>query len=574
MDQMNKRKRLLASALLLLSAWTLSGCSALDQLILKRSGILDTAEYAHYLELKNSGQLSRQGHYVTDGLRDGIHVTFADNALLRIAYFKDKDLKESLSREACYLQPGEAIYAQISSLQDGYDCSGFQIYAFDKNGNYSNVSNLEQNLADGLVLSIPQDYAGTELSVMPVGQYRNRTITFSDCFAVEGAEGRVVGGQWLINGVPCEDNMAQISVASSAEIQYSFEPTSYYLKQASPQHPDYDEEKGILSFDPIEPGTGDLAYSVTLGKLSEVDLTVNLEKSVGDSVFSVFTSNGDNSPKGYGKSKNIYNGTIKSITPVSIKIDKSDLAPDKAFCFTVKREHDDKDTQTEILYVDQTSEDINEPDIYIPVYNRDNLLKQCTAMSISISQVDASPFHMPTLADASLSVYQAGTEDPLEDGELIEGSSKVRIKLVPNDGLYLSGKSVKNNTFEDTMSFSDYKKKIDEILDEHPRLSYIHLTLENDGKYGTCTFLLDGKEIEGTEIDAREGQTLKLKYQLSDAERYEIVRDTQGIGLITSTLANLIDESSAEYELSIKRDMDQTIISPSGYFTVERKEDK
>ena len=74
----------------------LSGCSGIKNQVLQTAGILDDEDYQNYVDLEGNGQLDRDGFYKdtndlstendSDSTQDGIHVSFAVNSCMDIAY--------------------------------------------------------------------------------------------------------------------------------------------------------------------------------------------------------------------------------------------------------------------------------------------------------------------------------------------------------------------------------------------------------------------------------------------------------------------------------------------------------
>lgn len=167
--------------LLLLFSLALTGCSSVEDAILYGSGIMGE-DYEEYIMLKENGQLDQNGYYETRGNEkedfkpptDSVHVTFGNNAYLNVKYYADAELTEQIDTEQCYLKKNDCIYAEEPVCEHPYNkwyrFDRFCVCAYDKDGNRGeelNWQNDEKN--EGLVLRVPADYEGREISVESLG---------------------------------------------------------------------------------------------------------------------------------------------------------------------------------------------------------------------------------------------------------------------------------------------------------------------------------------------------------------------------------------------------------------------
>ena len=110
MEDMKKRLLYLTLGTFLLL--TMTGCTSvnsyLEDQMVKKSGILENADYLTYEGYVNDGRIDDEGYY-TDSTEESVedrapvHVTFAENNNLKIQYYSDAGHLTQLSQSSCYL---------------------------------------------------------------------------------------------------------------------------------------------------------------------------------------------------------------------------------------------------------------------------------------------------------------------------------------------------------------------------------------------------------------------------------------------------------------------------------------
>lgn len=195
-----------------ISVVALSGCSAENindkgYALVKQYLLSDNDQYNEYLSKKeiNEENIDADGYYIDSEITQlelshtGIvHVSFASNSLLNVTYYADKEHKEAIDKDNCYLDPGETIYAvvdQTSLTQSNtYAFQGFSMVAFDGDQaifDYARFDNEE--------ITIPADIQYREVSIIPDGAYQKRDLTFSAEY--KDVDGNIIPIQstWLIS---------------------------------------------------------------------------------------------------------------------------------------------------------------------------------------------------------------------------------------------------------------------------------------------------------------------------------------------------------------------------------------
>ena len=110
---------------------------------------------------------------------------------------------------------------------------------------------MQTNRDGNPVLEVPPGYTGTELSVEPLGEYRDRVLSFGAyCRDAAGTQ-RVIpalSGTWLVNGEACPNDTAEISPSISYQVSYHYDKELYYYTASAPQCFSYDDAAGVAVF--------------------------------------------------------------------------------------------------------------------------------------------------------------------------------------------------------------------------------------------------------------------------------------------------------------------------------------
>ncbi|MEY8522859.1 hypothetical protein AALA90_07520 [Lachnospiraceae bacterium 38-10] len=288
-----------AIILCILSTLILSGCSSTKDFILHHSGLMTENEYQNYINLKNTNQLDAEGYYISSEINDSaeslppdnsIHVTFADNAYLEIEYYADTELTIPVSRHECYLKPDDRIYASIpvpvhpSSNYFSFD--RFCIYAYDEDGNkgeelfwkdntYSENGKSSLNNDDTnslLVLSVPENYNGAEIAVIPIGEYQKRSIKLNDYYIdstgnTQTEKNDMPLGNWTVNGESLSKDSIEISPVESLFVDFNYDPEKFAFESSAPSS--FYNDKGLVRFETTLAVDNIQEYSVELRPLDE-----------------------------------------------------------------------------------------------------------------------------------------------------------------------------------------------------------------------------------------------------------------------------------------------------------------
>lgn len=267
----------------------LTGCSGIDhrlddmaeEYIKRVSEIEEEQNYQRYVALRDAGELNENGEYdelskeeyqISAKEEEGlVHVTIAQNNFLRIDYFYDSELTEKIEEDSIYLNPGDKLFCSQPESNNAYSntyvFARFQIYEFDKEGNRGALwSTAGEN---NLVLEIPEDYTGTELSIMPIGEYEKRNVSFSAFYYDENGMSKNVHGEWYVNDVLCAENIANVEAGDSYTVKYLYDENMYYYVSADPE-PFNADVPGTVEFKKVTALSSIDDYSVQLHKLITV----------------------------------------------------------------------------------------------------------------------------------------------------------------------------------------------------------------------------------------------------------------------------------------------------------------
>lgn len=280
---------------------SLSGCTDVDnyleQLILEKSGILEDEDYQQYQWLLEEGKLDQDGCYADPRFVEEdeisqetpeaqVHVTFADNRYLKVKYYKNADLTEEIDTTNCYLNAGDCIYASdaesINPNSNLYQLEEYRILEYDSDGNRKDEQ--FQSTADSdLVYQIPATYSGTDLSIIPIGEYQDRNLSMETYYTDdEGKQYTLQGaGIWSINGIECKDSTTYISSIESYILKYTYDKENYFYVGCDPKcFTDNPMEAGFIEFWEAEPTDDNIDYSIELHKYLSLSIQCDAEWTI------------------------------------------------------------------------------------------------------------------------------------------------------------------------------------------------------------------------------------------------------------------------------------------------------
>lgn len=266
---------ILLLALLILA---LSGCSGSAKAnLLYHCGIISEEDRQAYIDMVNANQLDENGNYAAAELNNvpeplppegSVHVTFAENAYITVQYYLDTGLTEPVNPKQCYLMPGNCIYASEpvcnhpSSKWYGFD--RFCIYAYDESNKRTQEFSWTDETAP-LLIRIPADYTGSEISVVPMGKYENRILELTDYYTDSTGHQQELDGTWTVNDEEAANKKIDISPVAALTVDYTYDAGKYEFVASYPDS--FYHEKGRVLFETTFASDGIKQYSIELRKL-------------------------------------------------------------------------------------------------------------------------------------------------------------------------------------------------------------------------------------------------------------------------------------------------------------------
>ena len=161
-----------------------------------------------------------------------------------------------------------------------YEFSKFNIYAYDADGEKKDATGLTGNIDAGLVVQIPIDYDGTELSIVPVGEYQPKEISLRDYYIDDDKTEHDLGGTWMINENEYTDDSVKISPSSSYIISYKYDINDFFYVSSEPDCYYNNTEDGTIIFKQRTADDETAEYTVELHRYSQASIISGVDRSV------------------------------------------------------------------------------------------------------------------------------------------------------------------------------------------------------------------------------------------------------------------------------------------------------
>lgn len=290
---MKKIVTLLSTLIILLLAGCARFDSYLEKQIEEKSGVANDPDFKAYEAYSNSGSLDQDGYYLQEAFEtdpsdeavpaDVTRVTFAKNEYIKAQFYADPGLSSPLSSTGGFFREGDCIYAAAALEKNApsstYAFSGFRIAEIDSDGNSYPLREVAPG-ESALVLQIGEQDIGKELSIIPLGKYLPRTISFNDSYLDNEEKEHSLSGTWTINGSPVSGVTAEINPVSSYVITYQFDSDQYFFVSSEPNCLYARNEDGVVVFNKREATDETLDYSVLLHQYVTVNLKSNQHRWV------------------------------------------------------------------------------------------------------------------------------------------------------------------------------------------------------------------------------------------------------------------------------------------------------
>ena len=524
----------------------LTGCSRIytyvEEKMWENSGVEEELSYVQFKQMRSADALNEDGTYRSADLeeydkreeernRGTVHVSFAENEFLRFTYYSDAEQSLPLSTTNCRLNPGDPIYVSAPEIVNPnsslYRFSEFRIRELDEKGY------VKQQLASvkelpGLLYRIPEDFSGSEISIIPLGEYRERTIILS---AVQqhpdGRKTSLENGKWEINGKQHGNVSVKLNPMESYHITYEYSPyqDGWYFMKSEPEYYWENSNEAAITFLSGPSDNEIVRYEVCLHPYGKITVsnavsyqnvvdsfldsaaTIFQNRSVIETqnIISLFQINGMTVVNNFGDTE---------FTAASIKAGDEILIRIPAELKLISAEID----LPASLETDNTREyRFSVPD------------KEIMDFHISVGKRNSDKdgvFHETKPDHGTLNIYDASGIRYREGSELPAENERISVEIIPEKDYCIYGRSVRNNIYRSEMKYTDYVTNLDKILAEHPIKPGIFVTLDTEDDLGECVFWTDNKSITGT-VMLREGQDLQFDYLLDPDAGYEIILTQQ-----------------------------------------------
>lgn len=261
--------------------------SFLRNSVMKSSNIETDEGYLKYKEISQNEAINSDGYYSSDdvdysvlGDSDAVHVTFATNSYITVAYFDNPAKSSALDLGGAYLHGNDCIYAEVIEISnpntDAYKFKGFEVWEFDENGKKKRALVTEPS-DDGLVYQIPKEFKGREISIVPLGEYVLRNIELKDYYKDNNGVERLIDGIWIINEDKTTNNSTSISPVASYTVTYMYDPNAYVFVSSNPKCLYNSEIDGTVSFEEFSADQEINSFSVEL-RIKNGDLEFDPDK--------------------------------------------------------------------------------------------------------------------------------------------------------------------------------------------------------------------------------------------------------------------------------------------------------
>ena len=274
----------------------LSGCAQYDKLIQERiekqSGVEKSSEYAKYDELVSNQELGDDGLYQGEELKNledehkklsqgQVKVSLASNDFLKMKFYTDSSMEQEIETSYCYMNPGDSIYASQVDINNvasvSYNFLEYQIYEVDPKKEYKLLGSTDGS--DGLVYTIPKDFEGSNISIVPVGEYQAKKLKFNTYYKDLAGKHDVVSSVWKINDEVYDRN-AEIDSRDSYTVKCEYDASEYYFVNSIPSC--FSNADGYVEFPRSDVQNDDSTYEVELHKYLSVKIKSDdkLEKAI------------------------------------------------------------------------------------------------------------------------------------------------------------------------------------------------------------------------------------------------------------------------------------------------------
>ena len=534
----------------LVAALAMSGCAALKSglqtKILEESGLADDPDYQRYMTLLDQELLDETGIYLETETAAGpdtesegrIHVTFAQNPRVRARFYLDAE--KTVPVTECDLNPGDQIYIDTPVAShpatDLFSAGSFRLVSYDSEYNevYSEIIEAE---GDGSRITIPENCPWPQLSVQPLGNYDSRVVYLSDYILDEEGRRHEQAGEWIVNETVFTETSADIPSSMDLDPAYQYDPGVYRFISSDPEAYLLDEKTGVIRF-AHEDALSELnRYEIELQKY----LNVHLSGSPAEGLVSASVN---------GAPAWIEENTVRKI----LREDRLSILVNEGYKVTSKdlaAKGEPEKTEEGYLYSFDVPQDAEaDPCILI--------------------REDTDYWQPLSIWHAELSLIRSDGNEA-EEGEAIDPAETVRLRLIPEEGYYISGSDIENNMLEKEMTFEEYLGSVDDIINSHKISRFISVTLADTGEHGTCEYSLNKEPVSETVSGLKAGDRIKVKYTLTDKNwKFDSGSDDVLSNLI-ELVQSVFSRSSRTVYIRVNAEMDGETLNGEDYTVIRKR---
>ncbi|MBQ4512408.1 MAG: hypothetical protein II969_05410 [Anaerolineaceae bacterium] len=519
----------------------LCGCSTIKERVTQAlwnySGITEDPAYIQYVELEKGNELNQEGVYHSEIVDEylaeedkpsgSIQVSFARSEFLQMEYYRDAEMNEKLDTENCWLNPGDTIYVSEVKLSNTinpfYHFSEIRVRQIDEKGNAEILSVVTE--VPGLLYHIPEDFSGTDISIVPIGTYQNRIVNLNAVYVKpDGTETVMENGIWQINGKRHGNGPVELNPMESYRVvfDYSAYKDNWYFAGSSPEAYWDNDNEAIISFLTVPSNSEQMDFTVRLHPYGTMTVLNGLTyqnplNSIIDSAAALFGN------KSIIETQNIIeliqvNGitSINNFSDTEIKL--SDLKTGDEILIRVPEMYKVIAEGLQLPASEHKEKSSREYRFTIPD-------SEAMTFRLSVTQRNSNLdgiYHTMPVTNGELALYDASGVRYSDGSELPAENEKIAVTIVPDAQYCIYGRNVKDNIYQAEMTYSDFNKNLQTILTDHPIRPGIVVTIDTEDDRGNCTFWSGNEMLTGT-VYLREGQDLQFDYLLDPEGGYEII---------------------------------------------------
>lgn len=522
--------------------------------------------------LNATAAISTDPHETANGNQNDIHngtiqVTFAQNCFMDIEYYYDEALTQPIDTMNCWLNKGDSIFVSKVKTHNAksnlYGFSEFRFVLYNADGQRAGVANT--GTESGRVYTIPNDFDGNGISVLPIGAYKDRELKLeSYYYDLEGNPVEFTDKMWRINedGGLFVNGTQKVSPVESYTLSFDYSPYkgSYYFVKSTPDCFYHKETDSIVVFSKVNSNEETQKYKVEMHPF----ITLRIKDTEHHWIVDDWFDKGaiKKIEKNSKSLEDYKNGSEKF---KSEEFDIPKLKTSDTITITVGKEF-----KLVCPGLNLTNSIPVEEGYKYTIQFPDNYEKNYQVEISTRNSNTEGKFEPVAIPNGTVSLSYENGGDIRQGVELPAEGQRVVLNISGNDGFYVSGSDTENGNYKKAMTFSDYQKNIDKIISEHPVKRYISIALPKEDTHGTCTYVLDGKTVAEKVEGLRDNQKIEMKYTLNEKDReiYEIERANAWDGF-WSWVTN---SAETTVEIPINQDMNGMELDISDYITLKEKE--